>query len=316
MEPSWDHGGPVQALTGDRDSVNPPIVLATDFGLSDPFVGVMKGVILSINPEATVVDLTHQVQAQNVSHGAFLLGTSHGFFPAGTIYTVVVDPGVGTTRAALLLVTPRGKYLAPDNGVLSCVVADYLEQPPGQRQRIAVPPAIEAYNLNNPEYWLHPVSNTFHGRDVFAPAAAHLSLGVPAEDLGGPARDLVWLPQPQPTFEGGRILGEVIHVDRFGNLVTNIPEDALPGDGKLEVEIKAGSIIGLSRTYNQPGPSSTDHNGPDDQPGRTPAAGPVALMGSQGFLEIAVPNGNAAALLEASVGEPVRVVLRRYPGVP
>ena len=271
--------------------------MTTDFGLSDPFVGVMKGVILSINPEAAIVDLTHQIQAQNVNHGAFLLGTSHRFFPAGAIHAVVVDPGVGTSRQALLLVTPHGKFLAPDNGVLSYVVADYLEQPPAQAERIAVPATLKAYGLNNPKYWLQPVSNTFHGRDIFAPVAAHLSLGILPDALGERMQELAWLPAPRSTVEGDRVLGEVIHVDWFGNLVTNIPEDALPAGRNLEVLIKTRRIIGLSRTYHE-----SDRHSKADL---------IALVGSQSHLEIALPSGSAAVFLGASVGEPVQVTLGR-----
>ena len=274
--------------------MSPPIVLTTDFGLSDPFAGVMKGVILGINLQATVIDLTHGIQPQNVSHGAFVLGTSHRFFPAGTIHVVVVDPEVGTSRQALLLLTPHSSFLAPDNGVLSYVLADYLEQPPAQAERIAVPSALKAYSLSNSRYWLHPVSHTFHGRDIFAPVAAHLSLGVPPEDLGEPARELAWLPALKPTIEDDCIWGQVINIDRFGNLVTNIPESALSNSGKTEIGIKGRLIKELSRAYHDGG-----------QPIKPEL---VALVGSNGFLEIAVPSGSAALTLEADVGEPVHVI--------
>ena len=279
------------------DPLSPPIVLTTDFGLSDPFVGVMKGVVLSINPRATVIDLTHQIQPQNVSQAAFVLGTTHRFFPAGSIHVVVVDPDVGTSRQALLLVTPHSSFLAPDNGVLSYVLGDYAEDPPAEAGKIGVAPALTAYNLSNSQYWLHPVSHTFHGRDIFAPVAAHLSLGVPPEALGEPAQELAWLPAPQPTIEGGSIRGEVINVDRFGNLVTNIPEGALSISGKTEIGIKGRLIKELSRTY---------HDG-----GQSTPPGLVALIGSNGFLEIALPSGNAALTLEADVGEPVQVTAKQ-----
>ena len=285
----------MQPQTGPSDSnrVNPPIVLTTDFGLSDPFAGVLKGVILGINPRATIIDLTHQIQPQNVNQGAFVLGTSHRFFPAGSIHVAVVDPEVGTSRQALLLITPHSSYLAPDNGVLSYVMADYLEHPPTQGGRIAVPPELKVYGLTDSRYWLNPVSNTFHGRDIFAPVAAHLSLGVAPEALGDSVSELAWLPAPQPAIESDRIRGEVIHVDRFGNLVTNIPEGALPESGMLNVEIKTRCIVGLSRTYHDP-----DRHSQSDL---------VALVGSQGFLEIALPSGSAALALQAEVGAPVQV---------
>lgn len=275
--------------------MSPLIVLTTDFGLSDPFVGVVKGVVLGINPQATVIDLTHLIEPQNVSQAAFVLGTSHRFFPTGTIHVVVVDPEVGTSRQALLLVTPHSSFLAPDNGVLSYVLAEYLQRSPDKAQRIPVPPPLTAYSLSESRYWLDPVSHTFHGRDIFAPVAAHLSLGVMPEALGELAQDLAWLPAAQPTIDGDCISGEVINVDRFGNLVTNIPEDALPAGGRVQVVIKARHITGLSRTYHDP-----------DRPSNGEL---VTLIGSLGLLEIALPSGSAALALQVQVGEPVQLTL-------
>ena len=270
-----------------------PIVFTTDFGLSDPYAGVMKGVVLGINPRATMVDLTHQIQPQNVRQAAFVLGTSYRFFPAEAIHVVVVDPGVGTGRRAVLLATPAGRFLAPDNGVLSHVLGDYLDDPPERPGRVDVPFALAAYNLTSSRYWLHSVSQTFHGRDIFAPAAAHLSLGVRPGELGEPVSDLVWLPAPRPAYEGHRIQGEVVNVDHFGNLVSNVPSGALAGDGGIEVTIKGRRIAGLSRTY-QEGEQTLE-------------GGLAALVGSHGYLEIAVRNGSAALALGADVGEPVHI---------
>lgn len=282
-----------QAETRHRNPATQPIVLTTDFGLADPFVGVMKGVMLGINPAATIIDLTHQIRPQNLRQAAFVLGTSYRFFPLGAIHVVVVDPGVGTSRQALLLVTPLGRFLAPDNGVLSYVLGDHLKDPPDQAGKIVVPPDITAYALTNPSYWLHPVSQTFHGRDIFGPVAAHLSLGVPPEEMGEQARGLAWLPAPRPVVHGSGIRGEVINVDRFGNLVTNIPESALSDSGNTEIGIKGRLIKELSRTY---------HDG-----GLSAARELIALVGSNGFLEIALPSGSAALTLDADVGETVSV---------
>ena len=273
----------------------PPIVLTTDFGLADPYVGVMKGVVLGINPGATLIDLSHQIQPQNVVQAAFVLGSSYRFFPADSIHAAVVDPGVGTSRRALLLVTPHGRFLAPDNGVLSHVLRDFLHDPPEQEGTVAIPDGLEAYNLTNSGYWLNPVSQTFHGRDVFAPVAAYLSLGVSPQALGQPANEMAWLPAPQPVHRGNTIQGEIINVDHFGNLVTNIPASALAGDG-LQVSVKGRSISGLSQSY---------HGG-----ARPSRGGLVALVGSYGLLEIAVRDGSAAQALEAGVGETVRVTAR------
>ena len=263
--------------------------------MEDPYVGVMKGVVLGINPGAGFIDLTHQIRPQNVGQAAFVLGISYRFFPPGAIHVVVVDPGVGTARMALLLVTPHGRFLAPDNGVLSYVLRDYLDAPPELAGKVEVPNSLTAYSLTNSQYWLHPVSETFHGRDIFGPVAAHLSLGVRPEALGEPVGHLCWLPSPYPIRRDDSIHGEVINVDHFGNLVTNISESALPKSGETEIEIKGRLIKELSRTFHDGGPLAQQ--------------GLIALVGSNGFLEIAMPSGSAALTLEVDVGEPVHVKL-------
>jgi S-adenosylmethionine hydrolase len=276
-------------------SPSQPIVLTTDFGLEDPYVGVMKGVALGINPGARVIDLTHQIRPQNVGQAAFVLGTSYRFFPPGAIHVVVVDPGVGTARIALLLVTPHGRFLAPDNGVLSYVLRDYLDAPPERAGKVEVPKSLTAYSLTNSGYWLHPVSQTFHGRDIFAPVAAHLSLGVCPEALGEPVGHLYWLPSPHLIRRDNSIHGEVINVDHFGNLVTNIPAVMLVETPVIDLNIRGRVIKGLSQTYygNE----------------QSPEGGLVALLGSQGYLEVAVRSGSAALFLGVDVGEPVNVTL-------
>ena len=271
-----------------------PIVLTTDFGLSDPYVGVMKGVILGINPSATIVDLTHQVQPQNLVHASFILKTSHNFFPPDSIHVVVVDPGVGTSRKAILLTSPAGTFVAPDNGILSGVLEPFLDRHPTYGDTIPVPAGCAAHELANPDYQLHPVSSTFHGRDIFSPAAAHLSLGAMPESFGPPLRELVWLPFPQPVQDGQRITGQVIYADHFGNLVTNIPGTMVQGKDRAVAEFQSRRMEGLHRTFHQ----DPNH----------PAGEPLALVGSNGYLEIAVPNGNAASLLAGGAGDMVEVV--------
>ncbi len=273
-----------------------PIVLTTDFGLADSYVGVMKGVILTINPAALIVDLTHQVQPQDLAQAAFILKTSHAYFPPGSIHVVVVDPGVGTARKAALLTCPDGTFLAPDNGILSGVLGKYLPQPPAAADTVPVPAQCAAWELANPDYQRQPVSSTFHGRDIFAPAAAHLSLGAPPSGFGPPVAELVWLPTPQPVRDGGHITGQVIYADYFGNLVTNIPQEMLRDVSAVSVEFKSHGMNGLHRTF---------HDDPQHPPGT-----PLALIGSNGCLEIAVPNGSAAALLNAGPGEAVVVYTR------
>ena len=281
----------------------PPIVLTTDFGLSDAFVGVMKGVILNINPHATIVDLTHEIGPQDLRQGAFVLGVNHSYFPRGAIHVAVVDPGVGTNRRAIVLETPDAKFVAPDNGLLSEVVKVYLERTvPIERYSptVPLPPTLKAYELANTRYRLTPVSNTFHGRDIFSPAAAYLSLEVPTEDMGPSVSDIVYLPLPKPLVSMGRVWGEVIYVDRFGNLITNIPEaDVLIAGGNAHtpmVSISRHTISGLSQTFHD------DNAQVPAQPDGLPL---VALFGSNGYLEVAVRDGNAARALGLSVGAPV-----------
>lgn len=281
----------------------PLLVFTTDFGLADAYAGVMKGVALTINPDLRLIDLTHQVQPQNIAQGSFLLGINHRYFPEDTVHVAVVDPGVGTDRRPVLLSTPQGRFAAPDNGLLSGVISVYLDSLPTVAGPVTLPPGLSAIHLTNPEYWRHPVSETFHGRDIFTPVAAHLTLGVPPEEMGETIGDLLYLPMPQPVEQRGKITGQVIYQDVFGNLVTNIPAKDLPAGGLIgeviEVRIKNRSIIGLRRTFNDESGASETGAG---------ESGLIALAGSHGYLEVAVPNGSAAALLEAGEGEPVEVV--------
>jgi S-adenosylmethionine hydrolase len=275
---------------------SPIVVFTTDFGLSDAYAGVMKGVALSINPDLRLIDLTHQILPQNIAQGSFLLGINHRFFPHDAIHVAVVDPGVGTDRRPVLLSTPCGTFAAPDNGLLSGVITGYLGPVPTIAGPVALPTELSAVHLTNPAYWRHPVSHTFHGRDIFTPVAAHLSLGVAPEDLGEPIDSLHYLPMPQPVSQGGAITGQVVYQDVYGNLVTNIPADSLSSDEFLEVRIMGRSIVGLSRTFND-----------DAHVGEN---GLIALLGSHGYLEVALPNGSAAELLSVGEGEAVGVSLR------
>ncbi len=272
------------------------LVFITDFGLTDSYAGVMKGVALGINPALRLIDLTHQIAPQNVAQGAFALGVSYRYFPVDAIHVAVVDPGVGTSRRPILLQTPHGSFVGPDNGLLSRVLAEYLPDPPTRPETVEVPGALRAFHLTNPDYWLHPVSSTFHGRDIFTPVAAHLSLGVAPESLGEPARELTWLPLPQPRVTPEGIGGEIIYCDVYGNLISSIPATLLEGREIAEVRIRGRVIQRLSRTFN-------------DAPAGAPPPELAALYGSHGYLEVAVPNGSAAAVLSAGPGEPVTVTL-------
>jgi S-adenosylmethionine hydrolase len=252
------------------------ITLLTDFGTTDGYVGTMRGVILGINGDATIVDITHDVAAQDVPAAAFVLSTAYPYFPADTIHVVVVDPGVGSARRALAVRTPRGVFVAPDNGGLSHVYA---------RE-----PTFQVVQLTERRYWLSPVGDTFHGRDVFAPVSAHLSLGMPIGEFGPPIDDpqRFSVPEPQAGRDGG-IKGQILHVDRFGNLVTNVLPQMLPAD-EVTIHIAGHTVSGPQRAY-------------------AGAAGGelLALVGSHGYVEVAVRNGSAAQVLGVGRGAEVRI---------
>jgi len=250
------------------------ITLTTDFGLQDSYVAAIKAVILGICPEARLVDISHQVPAQDVAHAAFLLKSSALLFPAGTVHLAVVDPGVGSTRRAMALESQGHFFVGPDNGLFT----DFL-----------LPPA-KAVLLNRPRFFREKVSATFHGRDVFAPVAGHLAQGVELSRLGDPLNDAVKLPRPQPKALPDRVKGEVIHVDRFGNLITNITAELIPPQSTIRIMGK--DIAGLSLNYQS-----------------APAGTLLALIGSTNLLEISLPEDSAAQRLKAWTGQTVEVLL-------
>jgi len=259
---------------------SPVITLLTDFGIRDAYVGIMKGVILGINPDARVVDLTHDIPPQQVRPAALILRSAVRFFPPGTIHVAVVDPGVGASRRPILIETDAGCLIGPDNGVLSLAAATL-----GRR-------AVRA--IENETLFRHPVSQTFHGRDVFAPAAAHLSCGVGAESFGPPLETIVELAVPALRRAGSTLTGEVIAVDHFGNLVTNIDADAIlsfPAPA-VSVSIEGKRVAGPVRAYSA-----------------VPEGVALAIVGSWGMVEIAVRNGSAAQTFAAGPGTPVTVVV-------
>jgi S-adenosylmethionine hydrolase len=255
------------------------ITLTTDFGTSDWFVGTMKGVIARIAPRCTVVDLTHDLPPGDIRGGAFALAASHRFFPKGTIHVAVIDPGVGSRRKAIAVQTANGVFVGPDNGVLSWALA---------KEKLR---AIHA--LENEVYFLQPVSRTFHGRDIFAPIAAHMSRGVPIQKLGPALKDIVRLAWPEPRARRGGLEGEVVYIDRFGNAITNLEGGLLESSGRASCEVHA------KRRWNCP--LKTCYQA-------VPPKRPVALVGSSDFLEIAVNGGSAERVLGLRIG--TRVVLR------
>lgn len=253
----------------------PILTLLTDFGLSDPYVGILKGVVLGIADDARVVDLTHDVPPQDVLTGALLLERSARWFPKGTIHVAIVDPGVGSKRRAIAIACRDRTFVGPDNGLLSLAAARHG--------------VVRAVELANPAYRLRDLSSTFHGRDLFAPAAAHLAAGVPIDRLGPTLRRFERLRWPAPRVSGRRTTGRVLFVDRFGNLVTNVARERLPR-GRATVSI--GSLHGapVRDTYA------------DVEPGEL-----LALVGSFGLLEVAVRDGSAARALALGAGAKVVV---------
>lgn len=254
------------------------IALLTDFGTRDGYAGVLHGVILRINPAAVIVDVCHDISAQDVRAAAFVLSTVYRHFPEDTIHLVVVDPGVGSKRRAIAVRTARGTFVSPDNGVLSYVLA---------RE-----PVLAMVQLTEQRYWRASLSDTFHGRDLFAPVAAFLSLGVELAELGSGLSDAVRFPVPEPRVTAeGYLSGEILHVDRFGNLITNVPADCMPAGQSLRVQLAGREVLGPQRAYA--------HAADDEL---------VVLMGSSGYLEVAVRNGDAATALGTGRGAQVLVI--------
>jgi S-adenosyl-L-methionine hydrolase (adenosine-forming) len=268
--------------------MNNIITLTTDFGLSDAYVASVKGVILNINPQAVIVDICNTVKPQNIGEAAFILGTAHKYFPEGTIHLAVVDPGVGTKRRAVVLKTPAGSFVAPDNGLLSYIFDDFKARPLAAGT-VKTNHNLAAFSITNSKFWRKPVSSTFHGRDIFGPVAAYLSLGTPAGEFGRPLKTLKVLPsaRPKPT-SGGHLIGSVIHIDNFGNLVANIKKSDLPHGKTISISIAGKQIRGLSYTYAE-------------------AEDLLALIGSTGYVEVSLKNGSAAGFLGVGTGDKVNI---------
>jgi S-adenosylmethionine hydrolase len=265
------------------------ITLTTDFGISDPYVAAVKGAILRVNPDVTIIDVSHDIAPQRVGQGAFLLSCVVPYFPAGAIHVAVVDPGVGTSRRALALVSKAAVFIGPDNGVLSAGLADdEREQAGGKPRNITLPAGKQAFLISNPRFQNLPLSNTFHARDIFGPAAAYLSIGVAPSELGPGTNELVALPPFRATAaRNGSLVGMVIHVDRFGNIITTVRADQLRS-AAVRVNVAGREIQTLSRTYAE----SEDL---------------LALIGSSGYLEIALRGRSATDALGVRIGDEVLV---------
>lgn len=262
-----------------------PIALMTDFGYKDPFVGIMKSIILTIAPQVSILDLCHEIDPGDLQSAAFALYMAFPYLPEDAILVAVVDPGVGTDRMGIATELGRRIFVGPDNGLLSWIVSRY--------------PPSSIVNLTNDRFFLKPVSKTFHARDIFAPVAAHLSKGALLSEFGPSVDALTTFPLPQVAVDVQSIRGEVVYVDRFGNLVTNIEREVfdnwLATHGNCNVVINLGSveIQGISSTY-----------------GEAQAGHAVAVFGSSGFLEIAVACGSAAKTFTATPGALVYVYHR------
>ena len=261
------------------------ITLTTDFGVDDEYVGVMKGVILSINPAAIIVDITHHIKPQDLIQTAYTIKCSYKYFTKGSIHIVVVDPGVGSDRAILAVEMMGYVFLAPDNGVLSLVMDE------GNIDSIV--------RIDNSNYFLDSVGRTFHGRDIFAPVGAHISMGVEIKELGTliDQKDLVYLDVQKPHISGeGELVGTIVSVDRFGNLITDIEFESIEKfckpDRELQIIIGKIRITGLSKSYESVKPQT-----------------PLAIIGSRGYLEIAVNSGSAGRSFVADKGDTVRLIL-------
>ncbi|VAV85669.1 hypothetical protein MNBD_DELTA01-2025 [hydrothermal vent metagenome] len=262
------------------------ITLTTDFGRRDPWVGAVKGVILSINPEATIVDISHGISPQKIIEGSFVLSRAYPYYPEGTIHVAVVDPGVGTERRPVLIETERYFFIGPDNGLFTRVISS---------EKIK-----QVIELDNSDYFLKDVSATFHARDVFAPVAAHLSCGVKPSELGTVMEEPLLIDLPKAEISPDIIRGEVLYIDSFGNLITNIKETDISemlGRGDIDIDVRWRTIHGLVESYTE---GELGQN----------AGNAVALIGSSGFMEIAAYRDNAASALGVSVGEKVDIRLR------
>jgi hypothetical protein len=258
------------------------ITLTTDFGLSDPYVAMMKGVILSINSSATLVDVTHQIGTGAISQAALLIRETFSYFPGGTVHLAVVDPGVGSNRRLIALEAADHFFVGPDNGLFGTVVRDFT--------------GAKAVQLTQSRYFLPAITHTFHGREIFAPVAAHLSLGLSLASLGPAVLDLTTLTTSEPSIEDGVLCGQIIRTDHFGNLVTNISGETLTDFLQgVPPRISAGKLVirKLNRIYS------------DCEEGE-----PLALINSSGLLEIAVNLGRASEYIGLNNGEIVGALVQ------
>jgi len=261
----------------------PIITLTTDFGTNDHYVGAMKGVILDITPDAQIVDISHAVQAFDVLDGALAISQAYSYFPNGTVHVVVVDPGVGTTRRPILASSDGYHFVAPDNGVLSMVYA--------REERIHV------RHISSEHYFRMPVSNTFHGRDVFAPVAAYLAKMVDSHKFGDEIEDYVKFAAPRPKAAGeNRMRGVVLKIDRFGNLISNVTPEDVPAlfaeSAKFKIVVGSREVTDIRKSFSEGAPGEV-----------------FGVIGSMGYLEIVANRASAAQITGAGKGSEVSIFL-------
>ena len=259
------------------------ITLTSDFGLSDGYVAAMKGAVLAIAPDATLVDVSHRVPPQDVASGTYVLSSAYRYFPVGTVHLAVVDPGVGSARRAIVVETQHYLFVGPDNGLFSAVFEREMKW--------------KVVEIRNTAFFRPAVSPTFHGRDVFGPVAAHLSNGVPTEELGPPVADPNRLDLWTVHARGNQVAGRIVHVDGFGNAISNLGRQHV-GCGEVRVRIGKNQFDGISRTYAD-----------------VPKGETLVLYGSEDTLEVAINGGNAARKLGLRRGDRITVdaVARKGP---
>lgn len=276
--------------------MSPIVTLTTDFGYDDAYVAAVKGAILNVNPKATIVDVSHTIRPQDILQAAFILNAAYRYFPKQTVHVAIVDPGVGSERRGVILKAPSAMFVAPDNGILTYIIDDLfsvdgqslIEQTQGLTE-IVFKKGLEAAAITDPRFWRHPVSPTFHGRDIFAPVAAGLSLGISPYEFGEKINSLHALSIAKPSLDpDGNVVGQVLHVDRFGNLITNIRSNSLPSKN-ITIDVGGRRVQGRSDYYAQ-------------------GEGIMAVAGSTGYIEISLRDGSACDFLGVEVGDEVKAI--------
>ncbi len=257
------------------------ITFTTDFGTHDVYAGVMKGIVLTINPEAHLIDITHDIPKHDIINASFMLANAYQYFPRGAIHVAVVDPGVGSGRKNIAIVTENYFFIGPDNGIFTVVLS---------KEKV-----LEIREIKNRPFIMDKISNTFHGRDVFAPCAGYLSIGKNFSDMGPIINNIKYIEYPKVIVKGNTLSGEIVSIDSFGNLITNIPEETLrsfKGKHKFEIYFAAERFNNIENHYND-----------------VPICKPLVLFGSSGYLEISMNGGNAASYFMTPHGSTIIIQL-------